>query len=94
MFRELTIRNLIPLVPVNLLFLIMEIKVVVIKKKFIRKRIYFFIDRFPLSLFKQNDIRIVYFIKFEKFFSEHRFDPIDCFNDKGLFAEGYFPVIK
>lgn len=72
----------------------MEIKVVSIKKKFIRERIYFFIDRFPLSLFKQNDIRIVYFIKFEEFFSEHTFDPMDCFNDKDLFAEGYFPVIK
>lgn len=48
----------------------MKIKVVAIKKKFIRKRICFFIDRFPLFLFKQNDIRIVYLIKFEEFFSE------------------------
>lgn len=94
MFRQLTIRNLIPLVSVNLSLLTMKIKVVAIKKKFIRKRIYFFIDRFPLFLFKQNDIRIVYLIKFEEFFSEHRFDPMDCFNDKDLFAEGYFPVIK
>lgn len=72
----------------------MEIKVVAIKKKFIRKRIYFFIDRFPLSLFKQNDIRIVYFIKFEKFFSKHRFDPMDCFNDTDLFAEDIFSLLN
>lgn len=70
MFRQLTIRNLIPLVSVNLSLLTMKIKVVAIKKKFIRKRICFFIDRFPLFLFKQNDIRIVYLIKFEEFFSE------------------------